>query len=343
MTADVPAPSRLGLGLAAVGRPAYITATRDALGAPDAADAADPGADRSVEALRRRSHDLLDHAYAHGVRYLDVARSYGRAEEFLAAWLDGHPGAADACEVGSKWGYTYVGGWQMDGDADGDHEVKDLTRATFERQREETRELLGDRLAVYHVHSATAESGVLDDDAVLDGLRELADEGVRVGISTSGPQQTATIVRALQIPRDPARPVADGGALLLTSIESTWNLLEPSAGEALAQAAEAGVRVIVKEAVANGRLAPTDEAHAEASAIAAGMGVPLDQLATAAALAQPWAWRVLSGAVTVDQLASNLAAERIRATDLIAYADRLDALAEPPEGYWAARSTRQWS
>ena len=334
MTAP-PAPSRLGLGLAAVGRPAYITATRDALGDADGG--------RSVEALRQRSHELLDHAYAHGVRYLDVARSYGRAEEFLAAWLDGRPDAAAQCEVGSKWGYTYVGGWRMDGDDDGEHEIKELTRATFDRQRQESRQTLGDRLDVYHVHSATAASGVLADEAVLDGLRELAGEGVRIGISTSGPAQAATIEQALAVPLDAHRPVDQGGDLLITSIESTWNLLETSAGDALATAADAGVRVIVKEAVANGRLAPTGEAHPEATAIAAELQVPLDQLATAAALAQPWAWRVLSGAVTVEQLASHIAAERIRATDLVAYADRLAALAESPEDYWSARSARGWS
>ena len=30
---------------------------------------------------------MLDAAYAAGVRYVDAARSYGRAEEFLAGWL----------------------------------------------------------------------------------------------------------------------------------------------------------------------------------------------------------------------------------------------------------------
>src|SRR5690242_21906168 len=71
--------NRFGLGLAAVGRPGYINLGRDR----------DLPADRTVEALRERSYQLLDAAYAAGVRYFDVARSYGRAEEFLAGWLDG--------------------------------------------------------------------------------------------------------------------------------------------------------------------------------------------------------------------------------------------------------------
>src|SRR5258708_22720515 len=121
--------SGIGLGLAAVGRPAYITLGR----------ATDLGADRSVEIMRTRSHALLDAAYAAGVRYVDVARSYGRAEEFLAGWLDGHPDVV----VGSKWGYTYTAGWRIDAAV---HEAKDHSAATFERQLAETRALLGGRL-----------------------------------------------------------------------------------------------------------------------------------------------------------------------------------------------------
>jgi aryl-alcohol dehydrogenase-like predicted oxidoreductase len=80
---------RIGLGLAAVGRPGYINLGRDR-----------DLADRSVAALRDRTSALLDEAYAAGVRYVDVARSYGRAEEFLASWLEAHPFAADVV-VGS--------------------------------------------------------------------------------------------------------------------------------------------------------------------------------------------------------------------------------------------------
>src|SRR4051812_14627579 len=99
---------RIGLGLAAVGRPGDINPGRGR----------DLPAGRSVEDLRARSHELLDAAYAAGVRYVDVARSYGRAEEFLAAWLPGRPDVV----VGSKWGYTYTAGWQV---AAAVHESKD--------------------------------------------------------------------------------------------------------------------------------------------------------------------------------------------------------------------------
>ena len=69
--------SGIGLGLAALGRPGYITVGH----------AADLGADRSRDAMERGAHRVLDAAYANGVRYFDAARSYGLAESFLASWL----------------------------------------------------------------------------------------------------------------------------------------------------------------------------------------------------------------------------------------------------------------
>lgn len=64
---------RIGLGLAALGRPAYINAGR----------ATDLPPGRSVEAMCARAGEVLDAAYALGVRYVDVARSYGLAKQFL--------------------------------------------------------------------------------------------------------------------------------------------------------------------------------------------------------------------------------------------------------------------
>lgn len=340
MDAVVERECRVGVGLAAVGRPAYITSGR----AHDLGDA------RDVDALRARSWQVLDAAYDGGVRYLDVARSYGRAEEFLADWLDhraasGRP--ADDAEVGSKWGYRYVGQWQVDADV---HEVKDHSLAAFTEQVAQTRYLLGDRLAVYHVHSATLETGVLADAALHRALAGLRDEGVRIGISTSGPGQAATVRTALDVTVD--------GVPLFTSVQTTWNLLEPSAGPALAEAAAAGARVIVKEVVANGRLAPLPDGDDDPDAgpaattggmsdgerlvraTAAGLGVPVDRVAYAAALAQPWAWRVLSGGATPEQVASHLAAVDVVLPD--GMLDHLAGAAEPAEDYWAARSARPW-
>jgi aryl-alcohol dehydrogenase-like predicted oxidoreductase len=224
-----------------------------------------------------------------------------------------------------------VGEWRLDAPV---HEVKDHSLAAFTEQLAETAALLGPRLAVYHVHSATLDTGALDDAALHRALGGLRDRGVRVGLSTSGPDQAAAVRRALDI--------QVGGAPLFTSVQSTWNVLEPSVGPALAEAADAGVRVIVKEAVANGRLTPgAPDAPPRAVALAAEVGVPLDQLAIAAALAQPWTWCVLSGAVDPAQVASNAAAAGVSLPARVL--TELQALAEAPAAYWSARSARAWS
>ncbi|TME20020.1 MAG: aldo/keto reductase [Chloroflexi bacterium] len=252
----------IGFGLAAVGRPGYITLGRDH----------DLGTDRSVEALERRSHEVLSAAYDAGIRYFDAARSYGFAERFLSSWLQLRRLTPSDLTVGSKWGYIYVGDWHIDAKV---HEVKDHSLAALTRQTAESRALLGDFLDLYQIHSATLESGVLED---------------------LNPFQ---------------------------SVQATWNVLEPSAGPALAEAHGAGWGVIIKEVLANGRLAARD-----ATAIAA-------------ALANPWVDTVLSGAITTEQLQSNLRALELRPSA----AELLDLLqgAEPADQYWGERSRLPWT
>ena len=194
------------------------------------------------------------------MRYVDVARSYGLAEAFLSEWLAQHADATDLV-IGSKWGYTYVGAWDPAAPV---QEVKDLSVATFERQYGETRALLGDRLRLYQVHSLTIESGALDDRALLAALARRRDAGLLIGITTTGAQQAGTIRRALEVHID--------GVPLFSSVQATWNLLEPSAGPALAEAADAGWAVIVKEAVANGRLTAAGDAGATHGALGRSRG-----------------------------------------------------------------------
>ncbi|MFJ1810433.1 MULTISPECIES: aldo/keto reductase [unclassified Streptomyces] len=307
----------LGLGLAAVGRPGYINLGRDE----------DLGEDRGVDTLRARTHELLDAAYAQGVRYFDAARSYGRSEEFLADWLKARPDADDIV-VGSKWGYTYTADWTTDAER---HEVKDHGLATYERQRAETADLLGDRLDLYQIHSVTPDSPALTDKELHAKLAEAAAQGLTVGFSTSGPAQADAVRAALAVTVD--------GEPLFRTVQSTYNALETSAGPALAEAHDAGLTVIVKEGMANGRLAP---AHAPdvLKAVAAETSLGCDAVALALVLRQPWAGVVLSGAATATQLASNLHAAVVDLDDDQVH--RLAALAEEPRAYWERRGSLPW-
>jgi aryl-alcohol dehydrogenase-like predicted oxidoreductase len=306
--------SRIGLGLAALGRPAYIN-----LG-----HAADVGGDGSPATLRAQTHAVLDRAYVSGVRYMDAARSYGLAEDFLGDWLRARDLAPGAVTVGSKWGYRYTADWRVDAET---HEVKDLSAATLRRQLAESRERLGEHLRVYQIHSATLESGVLEDDEVLGELAALRADEVAVGLTVTGPRQAETLDRAVE-----------GGAF--DTVQATWNLHERSATDALARAHAAGLGVLVKEAVANGRL--TDRsAPAELAEAATELGASPDAVALAVVLAQPWADVVLSGASTPVMLQSNLSALHVRVD--AALEERLRGLREPAEAYWAERSRLAWN
>ncbi len=311
----------IGLGLAALGRPGYINLGRDA----------DLGEERDVDAMRRRAHEVLDAAWAAGIRYLDAARSYGRAEEFLASWLDGRGIQPGEVTIGSKWGYTYTANWQVGAEV---NEIKDHSLATLRRQAAESRSILGRHLRLYQIHSATLDSGVLSDPAVLAELARLREDGLVIGLSVSGPRQADTIRVALEADVDGVNPFG--------AVQATWNLLEPSAGDALREAHAAGWGVIVKEALANGRLTDRGEPAVVGplAAVAGSHDTTVDAIALAAALRQPWADVVLSGAVTVDQLASN-----VRATQLALGADELDdlgRLAMAAESYWSERSGLDW-
>jgi aryl-alcohol dehydrogenase-like predicted oxidoreductase len=319
--------SRLGLGLAAVGRPGYINLGR----------AQDLPAERTPEALYARTAELLDAARAAGIRYVDVARSYGRAEAFLARWLAARGVPPDALTVGSKWGYRYTADWRVDAPV---HESKELSLSRFTQQLAETSGLLGRRLDLYQIHSATAESGCLEDAALLAALVAGRRAGAyrAVGLTLSGPGSARTLALALAARSD--------GERVFDAVQATFNCLEPSLAGPLAAAHDAGLGVIVKEALANGRLTPANRRPEDAPLLAAlrraaARRCSIDQLALAFVLAQPFVDVVLSGAATTTQLGSHLGALEVA---LVGPArTTLAALAEPTAEYWRTRASLPWS
>lgn len=323
---------KLGLGMAALGRPGYINLKHQD----------DMPGSRGVEDMRAHAHTVLDEAVALGVRYIDCARSYGLSEDFVASWLAARPPElAERLTIGSKWGYEYTAGWRVSVGEGEAHEEKKHTLAQFERQRRESTALLP-ALALYQIHSATEASGVLDAEDVHAALAAMRDEGgagvgCAVGFSTSHPQ-VPTIERAIELQQ--------AGAPLFGSVQATFNLLDQSAAAALEAAHAAGTFVIVKEALANGRLtlrAPPSPKLELLKAEAEALSTSVDALALAWVMSHPWVGMCLSGAGTVEQLRSN--AEALRLTPLPAeLQQRLgDALRQDAEEYWAERRALQWN
>jgi aryl-alcohol dehydrogenase-like predicted oxidoreductase len=137
------------------------------------------------------------------------------------------------------------------------------------------------------------------------------------------------------------------GERLFDAVKATWNLLEPSAAPALEAAHAAGLGVIVKEALANGRLSDRNRDPGFAARrrkladLAARFAVPMDAVALAAALARPWADVVLSGAATLAQLDSNL--KSLDVTWVAQAESEIHGLAEAPDAYWQTRSDLAWN
>lgn len=306
----------LALGLAALGRPGYINLGHGQdLGATD------------YKSMQEHCMNILDAAYDAGIRHMDAARSYGSAEDFLAVWLERR--RPSGLFISSKWGYRYTADWKVQAEA---HEIKDHSLSHLQSQWPESRVRLGTHLNLYQIHSASLRTGVLNDAGVLNFLSDLKKEGVRIGLSLSGTDQWETLQRALEIRMD--------GIQLFDSVQATFNVLEQSVAPSLQAARDCGWLVIVKEALANGRLTARGDCDVFLE-FAKSKGSAPDAMALAHALTMPFVSRVLLGPTTIEQLESNLTALQLPITD-----DDRDALyrmREEPADYWNRRSALQWN
>jgi len=312
--------NKLGLGLAALGRPGYIN-----LGHRQKI-----GPDKSKEALYFQAEKVLNFAYQSGIQYFDVARVYGASEEFLSKWIrkqnqfNGY--------VGSKWGYEYLADWKIDTDV---HERKDHSAAFLKQQWVETRLNLGKNIDLYQIHSVTPESNVLKDRNVLNELQNIKKSGIEIGISTSGPSQAETIKKLLEINK-----VEN----LFTFIQCTINILEQSCQQILIEASESKINIIAKEVFANGRLsAANKEFHQKEILIlrnlALDLNLSLEDLSLIWAYKQKYINIVLTGAATVEQLQSNI--DAISKKDVIL--PNLSELGTSKESYWQSRKSLKWN
>lgn len=312
----------LGLGMAAIGRPHYINVRTNTVAKSD------------VNELKANGFKVLDAAYNLGVRYFDTAPGYGLAEALLIDWL------ADkndkSIQVGTKWGYTYTANFDKNAII---HEVKEHSISKLKEQWQVSKKLLP-FLTTYQIHSATLETGVLENAEVLNQLAYLKREHhIKIGISTTGDNQVEVIKKALEVSVD--------GRSLFNTFQSTYNILDQSVLSISAQLKQEGKQLIIKEALANGRIFRNKNFHAYNDLYSAlenlsyKYGVGVDAIALQFCKATIPESMVLSGASTVNQLQENLKANTIvlNEEDMVL----LKNFGVEPVAYWNERKQLQWN
>ncbi|MDB4297422.1 aldo/keto reductase [Flavobacteriaceae bacterium] len=314
--------SKLGLGLAALGRPEYINIRKDEL-------------KKTEDAFRANAMQVINKAYDLGIRYFDSAPSYGKGEEFLKDWIQVFK--KEDAELATKWGYTYEANWELG--FQGIHEVKEHSIEKLIEQWEQSKALLP-RLKVYQIHSATIESGVLKNQEVLNKLAEIKKEtGLLIGLTTSGVNQSEVI--------EIAKNVEVNGAPLFDAYQVTYNILDQSAFKAIEQLLADGKKVIVKEALANGRVFKNEDypdymdKYNFIDFLAAKYDVGVDAVALRFVYDSLSPSIVLSGAVTEEQLEQNL---KVNSFELSAIEIKLlKGLVVDVHDYWSDRKELSWS
>ncbi len=308
--------TKIGLGLAAIGRPEYIN-IRD-----------NTSIDKSFSAFKKNALEILDFAYKIGVRYFDTAASYGKGEDFLKKWHN-KTNHTDAV-IGTKWGYTYVANWELG--YSGKHEIKEHSLEKLKEQWQASKSLLPN-LKIYQIHSATFDSGVLDNVDVLNELHKLKKtHNLKIGLTSSGSNQQEVIKKSLEIEIE--------GKALFDSYQVTYNILEQAAFPILEKLVASKKIVIIKEALANGRVFLKDLQSETLNQLAQKYKVGIDAVALRFVIDTLNPTYVLSGASTIDQLKENYKALDFHLTK--SEIEDLKMMKETSSTYWNERNKLSW-
>ncbi|WP_179352738.1 aldo/keto reductase [Winogradskyella vidalii] len=315
--------TKIGLGLAALGRPDYINIrTKTEI-------------DKSVSAFKANTIKVLDDSYQLGIRDFDVAPSYGLGEQFLLDWNISRQ--HKDVNLSTKFGYTYVANWEVG--FSGKHEIKEHSIKKLNEQWDFSKALLPN-LKIYQIHSATLESGVLSNTAVLNRLNELKQEHqLKIGLSSSGTEQVKII--------EAARKINFEGLDLFDSYQVTFNIFEQSTFQILKALITEGKTVIIKEGLANGRVFQNDSFQSYSKAynylktLSNTYNVGNDAIALRFIMDYLNPNLVLSGASDTHQLRQNLKALNFKLTT--EEVNTLKSLAVNPEDYWQERSHLSWN
>lgn len=312
----------IGLGTAAIGRPQYINIKNKTELKFD------------LNKFREKGKAVLESAYSQGVRYFDTAPGYGMAEQLVLDWV--LEKQDESIEIATKWGYTYVADFNK---AAVVHEVKEHNLSKLNEQWAVSKNLLPN-LSTYQIHSATLDTGVLDNNAVLDRLIDLkSNYGLKIGLTTTGSNQTDIIEKAMTIEVD--------GTPLFEVYQVTFNVFDQSLLLMNEKLRSKGSRVIVKEALANGRVLPNEKyPHYKATYeilndLAKKYNVGIDAIALRFCNDCLSPYSVLSGAAEAIHLNENLKANNFTLSEN--EIEMIKELSVPPHNYWTERKMLDWN
>jgi aryl-alcohol dehydrogenase-like predicted oxidoreductase len=313
---------KLGLGTAALGRPQYINVRQH------------PAKISDLETFKKQSFAVLENAYNLGVRYFDTAPGYGLAEELVLEWLQTKED--NSVEVATKWGYTYTANFDANATI---HEVKEHSLSKLKAQWNFSKKLLP-YLKVYQIHSATLETGVLENTDVLAHLAFLKREHkLKIGLTTTGTNQLEVLKKALD--------VTVNGIQVFDLFQVTYNFLDQSLQEISAELMRHNKQIVIKEALANGRVFRNhayphySEMHTILECLSEKYSVGVDAISLKYCEQTITNSIVLSGASTSEQLKENLKLNTFTLSNNDIYI--LNGLNIPPDFYWTERKKLAWN
>jgi aryl-alcohol dehydrogenase-like predicted oxidoreductase len=319
---EITSNSKIGLGTAAIGRPHYINIKEKV-----ASNSFDK------DEFIKDGEAMLDFAYDQGIRIYDTAPGYGLAENLVIEWLKTRK--ISDVSVSSKWGYTYVADFSAKAEQ---HEVKEHSLAKLNEQWDATKRLLPS-LNLYQIHSATIDTNVLRNREVLNRLYELKKtQNVAIGLTTTGANQLEVLRLAMDVQVE--------NQSLFDSFQVTYNVFDQSIAELVG--ADFNKKIIVKEALANGRVFPNVQRFSHYKdhyelliELGEKYNVGVDAIALRFCMDSIKSEIVLSGASTKNQLIENLKVYNFRLSD--DEIERLRTLQVSNEHYWSERKALEWN
>lgn len=313
---------KIGLGTAAIGRPQYINIRNE------------KPIEFDLENFKKNGYKILDSAFEQGIRYFDTAPGYGLAEQLLIDWVKSKND--DSIEIATKWGYAYVANFDHQASV---HEVKDHSLSQLLKQWEVSKQLFP-HLSTLQIHSATFDTGILENQEVLEKLAELKNtHNILIGLTSTGDNQVDVLTKALDIKVN--------GKNLFEIFQVTYNILDQSLLAILDLIKKNNGRIVIKEALANGRIFPNEKyphyqkMYSSLEYLSKKYAVGIDAIALQFCYQTINPFIILSGASTNNQLEQNLKTNHFELLE--EEITLLKSFNINPINYWAERKKLAWN